>query len=320
MELYFDAEFDAIHHGQRHVQCLISIGLVVVHHGVIVDCYYSLIHPKHFRKLTGVVRKITKLRDEQILHAPSFATIMREIEDFLHSYNEEGIWRIYSFGPDDARTIQKHAEFERVRPCSVFAHVVDLQRILSKKVVCNGEMLSATLSLDDLKYVYGIKGEVVHNALNDALDLMQVHTISQVREPLPLRVREIKERRQQKELEVKRRAHERMLCVLHERYDPFDGMFRQIKFYPDVINQLKCLSDHVTLTGLCFDDRGILWEDTYVFYDSCNMVMGWQMHDVPQMVFFLTLHHHTECVPVPLTYRNAGIFFDIWNLLLDEPR
>ena len=254
MEYYIDGEFDAVYGYKTHAQCLVSIGIVAYKNGKRKGSYYSLIRPKRFRRLTHVVQKITHLKNEEIRQARGFAVVMEEADQFISAHADQEC-RIYSFGPDDARTLRKHADYEKVPLPDNFTSIIDLQRELSQKIVWEGKIISPTLSLDDLKFVYGMKGAVIHNALNDAVDLMRIHEASRTKRPHPSRVKALWDQKEQHRREVKQRNYEKMLKVLHERYGKYAGLQRTIIFYPDVIRQLIFLQDY--LKGISFSETGI---------------------------------------------------------------
>ena len=176
LHIYVDTEFDAIKQEGRYVQSIISIGAVMLDSELVeIDRFYELVRPTGFKRLTPVVKRMTKLSDKEILSAESFSLVMKHFFLWIeqHRRKEEGIL-LYGFGPDDQRTLLENARRSNVKT-KLFEDMKDLQKTMSKQVLWNGEVLSATLSLDDMKLAYGQKGEVDHNALSDALDLMHLH-------------------------------------------------------------------------------------------------------------------------------------------------
>lgn len=314
MEFYYDAEFDAIHRYNGCIQCLVSIGMVACIDGKIVDRYYSLIQPKRFRKLTRVVKQMTQLNNEDLRNAPSFREVMIEVEQFMDRLcpKEERI--LYAFGPDDKRTIHSHAKYENCEPILFFDDTIDLQKLISKQVQYENQVVSDTLSLDDLKYAYDVSGEVIHNALNDALDLMRIHTAYKNDALNQEHIKEIYERKEKKREEVRIKAYNRMMKLLHERYDRYDEQIKQIEWYPDVIEQLVFLSDQNCFEGWRFQDQMIQIKDTKLPYETVDLYLHWQMKELPSMQLYLRNKQKEYALNVPLTYRNAGIFNDLWNI------
>lgn len=312
MEVYFDAEFDAIHRHDGCVQCLVSIGIVAVQKGQVLDTYYSLIQPKRFRKLTRIVREMTQLSNEEIRKARTFVEVMKDVEAFLDRLGPAEERRLYSFGPDDKRTIHSHAEYEKCEDIVLFDDAIDLQKVISPCVTWDNAVISSTLSLDDLKYAYGVAGEVVHNALNDALDLMRIHEAYCHHSPIKDHVQTIYERKEAKRLEVKARAQARMMRILHERYDRYDGQSKQIQLYPAVIEQLEFLSEQKNLNGLCFLKDMVVIDHMQIPFSQMTMHLYWQMNQV-QITMEIKTKEQIFTFVIPLIYRNASIFENVWR-------
>ena len=314
MEFYYDAEFDALRKSGGWTQCLISIGIIASENGVVRDSFYSLIQPKNFRRLTRVVKEMTHLNDEDILLAPSFAYIMAQAEVFFLRYMDDTS-ALYCFGPDDKRTIAGHAQYENVLYPTIFDQSVDLQKSVSRKITWQDRMVSPALSLDDLKCVYGIAGEVEHNARNDALDLMRIHEASRYGTPIKQKVKEIYEYKQQRLLEGRKRQYEQRMKMLHQRYDPYDGMEKKIVFYPDVIDKLKSLSKRGDTGGVFFEQNGIMVKGMLSFYDQIVVTLQWHMKDKPYISFHYYTHSCNWIEQIPLTNRNGEVFHAIWRMI-----
>lgn len=314
MEFYYDAEFDAIHRYDGCIQCLVSIGMIAVNDGEIIDQYYSLIQPKRFRKLTRIVREMTQLNNEELRKAPSFREVMTQVECFMDQLCPKQERILYAFGPDDKRTIHSHANYERCEPITMFDDTIDLQSIISKQVLYEGTVVSKTLSLDDLKYAFDVEGEVIHNALNDALDLMRIHQASRNQACNMTHVKEIWERKEKKKEEVRIKAYERMMRMLHERYDKYNEQMKQVEWYPDVIEQLIFLSDQGSLDGWHFDEHLIQIKEWKIPYEQARLYIRWHMKEEPFIQLRLVSEQKEICLDVTLAYRNAGIFNDIWNI------
>lgn len=312
MEYYIDGEFDAVYDHGTHVQCLVSIGIVAYANGKRQRSYYSLIRPRRFHRLSRVVQKMTQLQNEDIRRARSFAQVIQEAAQFIQS-NSDKEYRLYSFGPDDARTLHSHAAFEAVTLPSAFEEIIDLQRILSRQVVWEKVIISPTLSLDDLKFVYSIEGAVIHNAFNDAVDLMRIHEAARNEKLLHKRVHTLWVQKEQHRQEVKQRNYEKMIKVLHERYGRYIGQERKICFYPDVIQQLLYMKD--SLEGIHISEEGLYDADHFYPYETIQAYMCWEDQAILQVVLKLRIAERKMKVVCPLTYRNAAHFAGIWHML-----
>ncbi len=314
MDIYFDSEFDAIRAAKGHVQCLISLGMVAAENGEILDSFYSLIRPRHFRRLSWMVKKMTGLSEEAIRQAPSFAEVMNDAEAFIQRHlKQDG--KLYSFGPDDRRTIAKHSEYEQRDHSLLFEQAIDLQRHLSSRILWQNQVISPTLSLEDLKNVYGIVGAVEHNAWSDAVDLMRIHEASRHQEYSRECAQVIYERKQARILAGRQRSYENMIRVLHKRYDGYDDTQKQLLFYPDVIVKLSELAEREDALRIQFYPNECLINDLSLNYDQIRAFMKWNMHAEPNVL--LTFHYAHECIEVQisLNYRNAIVLADIWNLI-----
>lgn len=316
MEFYIDGEFDAVYAHGSHVQCLISIGIVAYADGKQRDTYYSLIRPRRFHKLSRVVQKMTQLRNGEIHQARSLSTVIQEAAQFIQSSCGNSDCRLYSFGPDDARTLRNHAEFEAVSLPDVFAEIIDLQHVLSQQITWNGTMISSTLSLDDLKFVYGIHGAVIHNALNDAIDLMQIHEAARQKRMSPARIHALGKQKEQHRQEIKQRNYEKMLKILHERYGKYVGQQRRMIFYPDVIQQLLFMKD--SLNDILITETGIIIDDQLYPYERLHANMAWSEQEALEVTLSFSVDTGEKTVILPLTYRNGAHFESIWQMIEDS--
>ena len=108
VSIYIDAEFDAVKENNKFHQMMISFGAIFERDGEI-KTFYSEVKPKGFKALTNVVRRITKLKNEDIRKAPSFPEAMQKFLDWIE-LKENEVCRLYSLGPDDQRTILQECE------------------------------------------------------------------------------------------------------------------------------------------------------------------------------------------------------------------
>ena len=315
MDIYYDAEFDAVRSQRGCTQCLISLGMIAAENGKVIDRFYSLIHPKKFRKLSGIVRKMTHLNSDEIRYAPSFHEVMIQAEDFLNRYLTTETDHLYSFGPDDHRTMIGHAHFEQVTLSSKWDQTIDLQRELSREVIWKQAMISSTLSLDDCKYVFGMDEAVMHNALDDAMDLMRIHEASRKGNIKEVRVKDLYERKQKRLAEVKQRRYERMIQHLHMRYDVYDGVEQALIFYPDVIENLMRLSKQESLDDTFFTIKGILFHQELIAYEDIAVTMKWHMCEIPSVCMHFQSGERCWSETVVLNDHNGHLFQAISALI-----
>ena len=176
IHVYIDNEFDAVRMQGRYLQQVIAIGACLCDDAFVhIDSFYSLVCPAGFRRLSPHVRRMTHLKDTEIQKASKFPQVADRFIAWLQHYAGEEAICLYSFGPDDARTLCANAAFYHHGSEQLFAGIVDLQTLLSSRVRWRGEVFHKTHSLESLKQIYRIKGEVNHNALSDAIDLYHIH-------------------------------------------------------------------------------------------------------------------------------------------------
>lgn len=312
MNIYIDAEFDAVYHENHYIQCVISVGLIAVENDTVIDTFYSLVRPYRFRKLTPVVKRMTKLTNDDINKAACFQEVMDKVHAFVQSYQKQD--DIYSFGPDDIRTIKNQAVYEHYENNAEFQNVVDLQKVISRDIKHNDEILSPTLSLEDLKYLYGIDNKVEHNALSDAFDLFCIHKAYQDKALRRDRVSLLSIRKKQKQQEAKARSQMRMQKHLLERCHSYEHQQKTVALNSDINHLIQCLCK-----------RGFLAipEDTLKTANSNTQGQGfftmqWLMQPQPAVNIILKLPNHSRQQLCPLTYTNVGIFERIWKLISEE--
>ena len=308
MDVYMDAEFDCVRKGGRCIQCMISIGMIAIEDECVVDSFYSLIQPKFFRTLTRTVKRITKLSDEEILQAPGFREVMNAANAFLEHLGKP--YQFYTFGPDDVRTLKQQAMFEGYGKIKAFTDFIDLQNVISKQISYNEKLLSYTLSLDDLKYIFGINNKVEHNALNDAVDLYLIHDAHQRAAIQNDRLHIIYERKRQKQEDAKKRSLIHTQNLLFERYHFYEHQIGNCSLYPDVLNQLKNLAERGSIR-LPFEVHVLLLNQSY---EQGNLTMEWLMHPYPLVKLSIALQDEQWQQECPLTCGNAGAFEIIWQL------
>ncbi len=245
IHVYIDNEFDAVRMHGRYLQQVIAIGAWLCNDAFErVDSFYALVRPAGFQRLSLHVRKMTHLRDDQIRQAMKFPDVADRFLAWMRTHANGEEITMYSFGPDDARTLCANAAFYHYEEEALFQGIVDLQTLLSSRVQYHGEVFQKAHSLETLKQVYRVKGEVNHNALSDALDLYHIHQA--YREERALDEHKIAElyqtmRQKQREGARKRRQHqlqrlkeqmadvlEQPLCLGAETLARWDRFYSQL--------------------------------------------------------------------------------------------
>lgn len=319
IHIYIDAEFDAVRINQKFRQMVISLGAVMVDdEGKQIDEYYSLVRPYSFKRLSTIVKKMTKLNNEMILNARKLPEVEKEFKEWVYAKeSDRSQICLYSFGPDDGRTLRQNCGALSLDKEEFFHNIIDLQKAISPKVCHDGEVISSTLSLDDMKMAYDIAGAVDHNALSDARDLMYIHqAVLKGKTPNPVVTQEIYERKVAKQKESEERQRKRLSALMKERFGKFPNLHVPIHFYPEVVEQFQLWDErdrrflmHWKTDGFTYDGHTFSYEDTAMMMDIDIEA------EVPMVHLFIetadiSLHKEYE-----LTYRNATMIENICKRL-----
>ncbi len=308
MNVYMDAEFDGVRKGSRFIQCLISIGLIAIDNDCVIDSYYSLIRPHRFHTLSKTVRRMTKLTDEEIKKAPDFRKVMNEINVFIKALNSP--YELYTFGPDDVRTLKHQAVYEGYGNISALTRFTDLQRKISNDIVYEGKVAADMFSLDDLKYIYGIGNKVEHNALNDAVDLYLIHEAN-IRGAIQVdRLEIIAERRRQKVDDARKRTQMHMQNILFERYHFYEHQKSSCSLYPDILTQLESLQERRSIHLPIAVSTMLLTK----IIEQGTLTMEWLMYPQPLVKLKIELADEVWEQDCLLTYGNGGAIERIWRI------
>lgn len=313
--IYLDSEFDAVKINNKYHQMLISLGAVMVDvQGNEIDTYYTLIRPYGFTRLTRVVKKITQINDAMIVNAQKLDIVIQEFKHWVQRYVKdfEQIC-IYSYGPDDRRTLEQNCVSLKIDDEGMLSKMVDLQRLLSSNVCFQGTSISTTLSLDDVKMVYKIEGIVDHNALNDARDLMHIHQAYQRGISLDEeKVYEIMERKKKKALEVQEKQQQRLSKSMKERFKKYKKHSVHLIFEPEVVEQLRLWEErsinsclHWKTDALEFNGRLYAYEQ--LMSDLCIDVEK----SIPCVTLSFTYGKEVFEIHFLLKYRNATMIENI---------
>lgn len=313
--IYIDAEFDAVKINRKFHQMVISLGAVMVNdEGTKIDEFYSLIKPYGFSRLSNIVKKITHMTNDMILAADKLDVVEKQFKKWIYAYtlDLQSIC-LYSFGPDDRRTIVQNCVSLKLDTEALFAKIIDLQRVISSIVTFQGKSISSTLSLDDLKSAFGLKGAVDHNALSDAKDLMQIHQAflrgDALREE---NVAAIVNRKAAKQMEVQMKQRTRLIKLMRERFSKYKSLCVDIIFYPEVIEQLRLWEDRDKGNILHWRNSGFVYNDSEYAYEDVNMQVCLDIKsEIPSIILTFTTQKEHVRKQFLLQYRNATIFENI---------
>lgn len=319
MQIYLDAEFDSISIEKAHYQMIISIGAVMVDHHNCYKYFYSLVKPHHFKRLSRVVKKLTQLEDEDIASSASFAQVMQNFREWI-STNVEDMRKvkIYSFGPDDKRTLLSNAHLVSYDCEDLFGNLIDLQKELSLQVQYEKHILSPTLSLEDLKYVYDIEGKVHHNALDDAIDLMQIHNQSKKGLLNYKKVKELMEKKSIKAMEVKQKEHLQIIEEMERRLSSFSHTLEIRHFSASLKEQLNLLNTRMSHPPLRYHKEYVVFKkEKYSYQGSVLQCCICK----EKSLFFCMLWKHPSFIwenKIEVVKQNYLVIEKIMKILIEE--
>lgn len=319
IHIYIDAEFDAVRINRKFYQMVISLGAVMVDdQGTVIDEYYSMVKPYSFKRLSNIVKKMTKLSDTMILDARKLPEVEEEFKSWVYAREENlSNIRLYSFGPDDRRTLSQNCQALSLDAEGMFSGIIDLQKEISPLVTYQGATVSPTLSLDDLKSAYGIEGVVDHNALSDARDLMMIHqAVLQGKQPIESNVKEIVDRKIAKQQEVAERQRKRLSKLMKERFGGFKELRIPIRFYPEVIEQFQMWEERDPNFSLHWKKDQVCEQGQCYAYEDLSMVMEVDIEsEIPSVRLIIEGPSINMDKKYLLQYRNATMIENICKRL-----
>ena len=197
--IFLDFEFNTA----KKIQEVVSVGIVICDLDFnITSKYYSLVSLAMTTTMDKYASKVNNITDETLYDARDFKTVFLELNDILKLTPND---KIFTWGYDDKRTFDYGIEYHSLKNELFLMSncMTNIQKELSSKIKYNGDALGDTLALKFVKRICDIDGEVTHNALDDAIDLMNIYKKSINNEFNPDIVKEIyfkrKESRIQKE-------------------------------------------------------------------------------------------------------------------------
>ncbi|MCI9976659.1 MULTISPECIES: 3'-5' exonuclease [unclassified Clostridioides] len=177
-KLFIDFEFNMLDDNKNKLEYngaeLISIGGVLVDNEFnIMDDYYSLVKPKYNEILSNKCKKLTKLNQLDIDNAPNLLYVMDDFYRWFCKFNDI---TIYNWGDFDiAGLLNSFRVCKYTGKClELFNMMIDIQPFISQHITYNNRILSRQLSLLNMKKIFSVEGEIKHNSLSDAMDLMKV--------------------------------------------------------------------------------------------------------------------------------------------------
>ncbi len=268
LEIYLDLEFDSISQVNGYVQGVIAFGACCRYQGEI-KTFYSLVRPKGFKKLSKKVKEITHLENEAIKKAPGFQAVSLKFFNWLDSLKQDYV--LYSFGPDDRRTLLEDCQLHQVVD-DIYDGIENIQGLLTDSIIYKEKKLEDNLSLEALKKCYQIQGDTMHHALQDAIDLMLVHEAYKQQKTIDHEY--VESLMKDREEHLKKRAmqtKENEIRKMKQRFANYSMIYREIFMGKQL---LKTFYEWLKLEGLknC-DEDGIVLHDEKMLYSKLIIEM-----------------------------------------------
>lgn len=169
---FLDAEYLCGRIKSGSVEDVISIGIVITDPEFNeLDRYYSTVKLMRGHKLTPVIIKLTGLTNEMLKKAPDYETVFTELVKLVKKHH---VGKICVWGGDKTSFVRdfnrRHIENPLSRDIQRFINTFEnIQKDVSLEIT---GQLDSGLSLADMKTICGLDGAVEHNALSDAVDLL----------------------------------------------------------------------------------------------------------------------------------------------------
>ena len=170
---FYDSEFNAYDDGKNLniPQEVVSIGLCITNDkGVIIEKFYSLISLKAAKRISNRCTEITGIKTKDLKDAEGFERVTAKVARLLKKYS---VKNVYCYGLEDKRILDKTIElYDKKRDGRFISKLLyDVRTDFKKKT--KGKI--GEQGLPFLKAVCEIDGPVIHDALQDAIDLAMIY-------------------------------------------------------------------------------------------------------------------------------------------------
>lgn len=170
---FYDSEFNAYDDGKNMSipQEVVSIGVCITNdNGVIIEKFYSLINLKAAKRISYRCTEITGIKTKDLKDAEGFEKVSERVCKLLKKYK---INVVYCYGLEDKRMLEKTIGlYDKKRSGNYIARLLyDVRQDFKKWT--KGQV--GDQGLQFLKTICRIDGSVIHDALQDAIDLAMVY-------------------------------------------------------------------------------------------------------------------------------------------------
>ena len=144
---------------------IVQIGAVKVNKDLeVLDKYSRIVKPKYYPKMN---RQITELTDISTEIAQSGDPFVEVVEDFLNWCGEDFVF--ISWSPNDIYQLEDNMEFYGL-DISGLPDCYDMQIMFDDQVTMEGRDFALSYAM----WKFGIKPQMSHDALNDAVNTVEV--------------------------------------------------------------------------------------------------------------------------------------------------
>lgn len=283
--IFLDFEFNTA----KKIQEIVSVGVVVCDLNFnVTSKYYSLVALNMTTSMDKYASKVNNITDEVLRDARDFKTVFLELNNTLKLTSND---KIFTWGYDDKRTfdygIEHHSlesELFLMSNC-----MTNIQKELSSKVKYNGDTIGDTLALKYLKRICNIDGEVTHNALDDAIDLMDIYKKSINNEFNPEVVKEIYFKRKESRIQKESMNH------LISRFS---------STYPNGVSVNMLGGSLFKKTSILLALNNILYKNSFLFEKTKDSIV------------LRNLENHSLNIKKDVTYNNLKFNFNTKGKIL----
>lgn len=147
----------------------ISLGAIIYDSQTneILESFSQFMRYDSFESMDSYCEHIHHIKEEDILLAKKSDEVMNDFIVFINKYN---VLDIFTWGNCDKAFLRKSLTDKSLM--DKIPHIRNIQTFISS--VTKDVKFNKTWSLQNMKKFYGIDGEVVHDALSDAKDLVKV--------------------------------------------------------------------------------------------------------------------------------------------------
>lgn len=170
---FYDSEFNA-YDDNKHPEIpqeVVSIGICITNlSGTIIEKFYSLISLKVAKKISYRCTDITGIKSKDLKDAENFEKVTEKVAKLLKKYS---IKKVFCYGLEDKRIFDKTLELYKAKRNGKYISnlLYDVRQDFKKKT--KGQV--GDQGLQFLKCICELEGSVVHDALQDAIDLAMIY-------------------------------------------------------------------------------------------------------------------------------------------------